>query len=170
MINLDFFLFQKIHQWAGRFFYLDKIAIFFARDFIYLLFFLGLIYLFFIYQKKLKNFLPLILAIVFSRLVIVELIRWLYYRPRPFLEWSFTPLISHSLSGSFPSGHLAFFFPLAMFIYFSNKKLGLVFIISAFFIGWGRIFVGLHYPLDIFAGILIGFFSTLIFKRIKIKF
>lgn len=167
MRNLDFFLFEKIHHLAGKFFWLDKISIFLARDFLYLLFPLGLFYLFFAYQKKIKKFLPLLFSLIFSRLLVVEIIRFFYYRARPFLEFNFQPLISHSLSSSFPSGHLAFFFPLALFIYFANKKLGLLYILFGFLIGLARIFVGVHYPTDIFVGALLGFFSALIFKKLK---
>ena len=165
MIKLDFYFFQKIHNLAKDYSFLDKIGIFFARDFIYLLFLFGLIYLFFSYQKKIKKFIPLILSVIFSRLIFTEIIRFFYYRPRPFLELKIEPLISHSLSGSFPSGHLAFFFPLAIFIYFANKKLGILFFFFGFLIGLARVFVGIHYPLDILGGIFLGTLTALIFRK-----
>ncbi len=124
------------------------------------------------YQKTIKIISLSLGAALFSRLIITELIRWLYYRPRPFVSNQVNQLISHSASGSFPSGHGAFFFALSTVIYFYNKKAGLLFFLASFLIGLARIFVGLHYPSDILAGALIGIFfcwlgNKLFFKKQK---
>ena len=59
-------------------------------------------------------------------------------------------------NSSFPSGHSANAFALAMTLYFYNKKIGVPALIFAAIIGVSRIFVGAHWPIDVAAGIIIG--------------
>jgi undecaprenyl-diphosphatase len=75
-------------------------------------------------------------------------------------------VIEHSASGSFPSGHIAFLFALAIAVYFFNKKWGLVFFILSLLVGLARIFVGIHYPLDILGGIVIGIVSAIVVRAL----
>ena len=57
---------------------------------------------------------------------------------------------------SFPSGHAAFFFALAMAVYFYNKKWGTWFFATAILITVARVIAGVHYPPDILGGAVIG--------------
>lgn len=97
------------------------------------------------------------MAAVITRFALTALIRWLWFRPRPFVALNFIPLIDQSpKEASFPSGHASFFFALSTIVYFYNKKAGILFYIASFFIVIGRIFVGIHWPLDILAGAILG--------------
>jgi len=176
-MNFDYFLFQKINNLANQSVLMDKIGIFFAQ---YLIYFLVLLTLgFVIYSlRRNKNWKLLwqsLLTVVLSRLVITELIRFFWHRPRPFLVESVHQLTAHTPSGSFPSGHLAFLFALAAVIYFNSKsvpsgrQVGWLLFAGGFLVGLGRIFVGVHYPLDILAGIFIGFLSAWLVKKFIIK-
>jgi len=161
---MDYYLFQQIHNLAGRWNYLDSIGIFFAAYFQYFLVGALLIFLFWgkNREEKIKNYWLVglaVMAVVLSRLVLTEIIRWLWFRPRPFVEFNFTPLINHDLSASFSSGHAAFFFALAAVVFLFNKKAGWWFLAGGFLIGLARIFAGIHYPADILAGALVGIFS-----------
>jgi len=172
MSNLDYLIFQKINSLAAQCSWFDKLMVFLAEYLIYLMAVFGLVYLFFTYQKKWKELLKVFLAIILSRLIITEIIRFFYYRPRPFLTHQVNNLVSHDISGSFPSGHIAFIFPLIYFLALANKKIGITFIILGVLMGIARIYVGIHYPLDILCGIIIGVFSGWIMEKIapKIKF
>ncbi len=178
---MDYSLFLYINNLAGKWICLDAIAIFFAK---YLIYFLvaGAILFFFLVSrslgkgellKKQERIRYLFLAgisVILSRLVITELIRLFWHRSRPFITHQVNLLLEHSASGSFPSGHMTFLFPLATIIYFFNKKIGIAFFVASFFVGLARIFVGVHYPLDIIGGIIIGFLSAILVKSIiKIK-
>ncbi len=171
---MDYYLFQQIHNLAGRWAFLDSIAIFFAAYFQYFLVGALLIFLFFGKGEELKkNRLTVglaFLAVIVSRLGLTEIIRWLWARPRPFAEYDFTPLISHDLSASFPSGHAAFFFALAAVVFLFNKKAGWWFLAGSFLISLARVFVGVHYPSDILAGVVVGIFSGWLVAEIYKRF
>lgn len=154
-MSLNQEIFQAIYNFSGNFIWLDKLAIFLAE---YLGYFLILAsFAIFIWKKEYRKiiFLALLSAFV-SRFVVTEIIRALYFHPRPFQMLSISPLISHPPTASFPSGHASFYFALSTVIYFFNKKLGVLFLIISFLIGIFRIYCGLHWPSDIFGGMLIG--------------
>ena len=152
---MDYFLFQKINSLAEKWAYLDATGIFFAEYLGYIL--AGLVFLLFL--KKQKVILQVFLAAAIARLGFVELIRWLWPRPRPFIENHVNLLLDKTNEFSFPSGHAAFFFAIAAVICFYNKKIGLLFFLADFLISLFRVFVGIHWPSDILAGALVGIFS-----------
>lgn len=171
-MNFDYLIFQKINNLANQCLWFDKLMIFLAEYLIYFMTAFGLIYLFFVYQKQWKEFIKPIIAIGFSRAIITEIIRFFYYRPRPFLTHQVNNLTSHDISGSFPSGHIAFIFPLIYFVALVNKKIGVAFIILGVLMGIARIYVGVHYPLDILGGIIIGVLTAWFVEKFspRIKF
>lgn len=98
-----------------------------------------------------------ILSAAITRFIIVNVIRFLYYRPRPFVAETFTPLLDHAANASFPSGHAAFFMALAVYVLLvGRKKLGWFLFSSAVLIGLARVAGGIHWPSDILAGWLVG--------------
>ena len=100
-----------------------------------------------------------IIAIILSRGIITEAIRFFWHRARPFIEQNFVPLIPHADTASFPSGHAAFFFAIGTVLYLHNKKAGIVFLAGSALIVMARILAGLHWPSDIIAGAFIGIAS-----------
>ncbi len=166
---MDYYLFSKINNLAGEFLWLDWLGIFLASWLGYVLV-AALILLFF--RRKIVILLA-ILAAIFARLGIVELIRWLYFRPRPFIENHINILVDYSNKASFPSGHAAFFFGLSAVVFLYNKKAGILFFIGSFLICLARVFVGIHWPLDILAGAGVGIFSgwlvVTIFRKVNNK-
>jgi len=169
--NIDFYLFQKLNQLAGNWPWLDNLAIFFARYFEYFL----ILVLFLFLAKNLKKYWPMVvqsfLAAILARLGIVNFIRWLWQRPRPFVANHINLLFSYNpAEPSFPSGHAAFYFAIATIVYFYNKKAGLGFFLASFLISISRVFVGIHWPADIMAGALVGIFSGWLIIKIAKKF
>lgn len=159
---MDRYIFSLIHDLSGRNFFLDILAIFFAN---YLAYILAVAALFLVfgengYKHKLIFFSEAALAIILSRGIITEVIRFFYYNPRPFELLKFTPLIPES-GGSFPSGHAAFFFALSLIIFYWRKNWGVICLSLSFLMGLARIFAGVHWPSDILSGAVIGLLSAM---------
>lgn len=166
-MNLDFQFFQFINNLANKNLYLDWLGIFAAK---YLIFAMAaaVIGLFVFKRNRIYKIMTFGAFVAAGwAWVINNLIGLIYFRPRPFIDHEVFKLISKSgLEKSFPSDHAAISFAIAFVIFFYNKKLGIVFLILALLVGVGRIFVGVHYPLDILAGGTVGFLSALIAKII----
>ena len=62
-----------------------------------------------------------------------------------------------SLTGyGFPSSHASFYSAIAVTLFFMSKEAGYVAIFTAILIGTGRVLAGVHSPLDILGGFLLG--------------
>ncbi len=104
---------------------------------------------------------------VFLTYIIVAVTKLLVAFPRPFQTLkNLHVLISLPHSYSFPSGHAAITMALATSVYFYRKRLGGLLFAFAFVVGMARIYVGVHYPLDVGVGFLIGY---LVPKLLHIK-
>ncbi len=57
---------------------------------------------------------------------------------------------------SFPSDHVTGAFAIAFAVFFLSRRAGVVLLVLATLVALSRVFVGLHYPSDVGAGLLIG--------------
>jgi len=167
-MSIDLSIFQAIHGLANHSKFIDGLGIFLANYFGYLLIIVA-VYLLFKKEKEIRRrifvFLFFILTAILSRGLVTEIIRFFYHRLRPFNVLNFSPLIKEG-AFSFPSGHMTFYFALAMTIFLLNKKWAWIFVGGVVLMGIARIFVGVHWPSDILAGILIAIASYFIVKKI----
>lgn len=172
-MGINTFLFEKINELALKYFWLDTLAIFFAQYFEWILICFLILFLIKERKKFFYLFSGVFLSVLLSRGVITEIVRYFFPVSRPFVENNVNLLISHSALPAFPSGHAAFYFALATYVFLYNKKIypassrrlwcgvGVFFLLASFLISFSRIFVGIHWPLDILGGILVGVFSAL---------
>ena len=75
-----------------------------------------------------------------------------YFRPRPFVELDVNLLFYQPTDSSFPANSAAAAFGIAFGIWGVNRRLGWFAIAVAGLYGLARVYVGVHYPLDILAG------------------
>jgi undecaprenyl-diphosphatase len=169
MTNLNQYLFQLIYQFSRRNSLLDYLGVFLSQYLAYILVLGFLIFIFYKRDWRLRFFIFAdgAIAVILARGIITELIRFFYHSPRPFDVLNFAPLIGES-GYSFPSGHAAWFFALAMIVYYFNRRLGIWYFVFAAIMGIARIFVGVHWPLDILGGAAVGLLSAfLVHKLLK---
>ncbi len=155
-------VFQAIHNLSGRNFLADAVGIFFAAWVPYFLV-VGFLVLVFIQKgarRKLYVFAEGALAVILARGLVTPVIQFFYHEPRPFTFYGFVPLVSES-TWSFPSAHMALFFALAMAAWYASRKWGIWYLSLAAAVGIARIYVGVHWPLDIIAGAAIGIASAM---------
>jgi len=88
------------------------------------------------------------------------LIGWLWFRARPLDAVSgVQALIDAPLTAkSFPSDHATIAFAVAFSVFFADRSWGWPFLALAALVSLGRVIVGVHYPSDVVAGCLLGFF------------
>lgn len=162
---IDSAVFALINGFAGKNWLIDHLFIL-ATNFG----FLAIIAIIF-YSRKKKAVIHSAVS-AFIGILISEIIKSIpyLYRARPFIENKANLLVTGYPTSSFPSGHTIFSFALATPLIYFNKKLGIIALVIAFFVGLSRIFVGVHYPSDVLAGIIFSFFAVLISRYlIKIK-
>lgn len=136
----------------------DTVIVFLASYLPYLLVGTFLLFVFLVASSRQERFKILIVAglsVFTARFGVTELIRFFYQRVRPFDEFSVTQLLT-SDNWSFPSGHAAFFFALSTVVYLYNRKWGIGFFIATILVTASRVAAGIHFPLDIVGGALVG--------------
>jgi undecaprenyl-diphosphatase len=80
----------------------------------------------------------------------------LTYRPRPFVAMHFTPLFPHVPNNSFPSTLTAFAAVAAVIGVLAWRRVGLVFVVGTVVVGFGCVYVGVHYASDVVVGAALG--------------
>lgn len=165
---MDIYLFNIVNGLARKHWLVDYSGVFLAEYLGYFLI-LGVVFLLIAekdWRRRIYFFSLSAISVILARGIIVEIIRFFYDRPRPFEALGIEPLILNNGAPSFPSGHAAFFFALALAVFFTNKKWGYRFFAGALLIGIARIFIGIHWPLDILAGAVVGLISAFLIKKI----
>ncbi|KXL53924.1 undecaprenyl-diphosphatase BcrC [Anaerotignum neopropionicum] len=98
----------------------------------------------------------LVLCLGANALVCNVLLKPMVARVRPYDLLGLDILVSPLSDFSFPSGHTSASFAAAAAIYSMNKKWGWVAFLFAVLMGFSRIYLGLHYPSDVFGGAVLG--------------
>lgn len=169
-MSFDFYLFKFLFDFSHRYDVSIWLVKFISN---YLIYFLILTFIYFLLFKvssrqRLHLLLLTTLSIIITRGIVTELVRFFYYRPRPFVALDLTS-ISHAATGSLPSGHMAILIPMTLVVWYENRKLGGWLFGLTMLIGVARVALGLHYPTDIIAGIVLGGLAFYAMKRLLPK-
>ncbi len=166
---MDIALFNFIHSLAGSSDALDVLGIFLAKylAYFFVLFFIGLVLFVKDRQQRIAVILYTLLSYFVGYGLILKTINYFLYRDRPFVSGNFAPLVDVAPTASMPSGHALTFFLLSTIVYLVvSRRVGSWLYVFAFLIGLGRVYVGVHYPLDVLAGALIGIACALGVRKI----
>jgi len=171
-------IFFFLYSFAHRFEILDKIIIFFAVYFPGVVIIAAGLFLLFhheifkaespfqLFLLKKKEILLVFFsgALTWALAIFLQL---LFRIPRPALGLSNVYPLFTETAFSFPSGHTMFFSALAFELFLINKRTGYLFILFALIIGLARIAAGVHYPIDVLAGFILGFVVAYIVKKLS---
>jgi len=174
-IDVDFFLF--LNHFHNHFF--DVIMTFVSGKYSWIPLYLFILFLI-LRKYKLKNtlilFFSIILLIALSDQTSVFLFKFTFLRYRP----CFNPEISNSVhvvnipggKYGFISSHASNAFALALFtnLILKNKYYSLFIFFWASLVAYSRIYLGVHYPLDILSGALWGMFLAGLFFVLQKKY
>lgn len=88
----------------------------------------------------------------------------LWFHPRPFVAHPRLTLllVHHAADNSFPSDHASLAFGIAFAVFVFYRRLGLLLFLGAACIAADRIFIGVHYPLDVLASLFVGLGAALV--------
>ncbi len=169
--QLDYKLFYLINGLAKRWRWLDYCGIFCA---VYLIWFMAIISLVFFWyvpaQINRLRYLFTLFASVAGAYAVSAIIGFAYGRARPFvnLEGARQLITTSFFHKSFPSSHAMVVFALAFTVLWFNRPLGAVMLVLAALVAWGRVFVGVHYPMDVAVGAILGGVVSYVMYRIII--
>jgi undecaprenyl-diphosphatase len=127
----------------------DLILVFIARWLIFVLVFLISLISFVKWGRFASVFKVLTAVLVVD--IIAEVLKYVFNVARPAVS---SPLIV--FDPAFPSAHTAVVAALGAIVFRRHKWLGFLLFILALLIGWSRVVLGAHYPVDIVGGFILG--------------
>lgn len=163
-------LFYAIFNQSGKSGALDALMVFGADYLVFLTAFI-IILAFFIGGKCEKRAVYLTVLGGILTIIVIQIIHQFIQVPRPFADLHINPLLKlNSVMESFPSTHSALSAVIAFAFWFSKSKFTIPLILAMLTVGFCRIFVGVHYPIDILGGFILGFITTYITSYFLNKF
>jgi undecaprenyl-diphosphatase len=172
-------IFIYLHNLANQSFFLDWLIIFSSNLFGMIMLGFAIIFLFFHrdgvfdYRQpflQLKNKIKEISLVFLSGVVawaVSAIIKYIVMASRPFIVYeNLKPLFLHGALDSFPSGHATFFMALAVSLFLKHRRFGAYYIIVALIVSLARVIAGIHFPIDILFGWILGALIAFIFGYI----
>lgn len=136
---------------------MNSVVIFLADYTILFLFSVPVIFWFF-HRRKLAY-----------RVTISAILAWLigkfikdfFYFPRP--------IPMRLMDGSFPSNHTAAAFAISVYVFLHHRRWGTLLLILSVLIGLARVIEGVHFPVDVFGGAILGSLTAFVVDKYHSK-
>lgn len=101
-------------------------------------------------------------------LAVNAMIGLLWFHPRPFMAGVGHTFMQHVPDSSFPSDHGTIMFTVALALAFSQvdhaRRLGRLMLPVAVVVAWARVFLGVHFPMDMVGALLVSVIVTTLFQ------
>lgn len=161
--TLDHSLFLLINAPLGLTGLPLALAVFAAKDLIYvaLLIMIGL----WLWGNKIQKQMLLLAAIAaVLGLIISAVIGHVWFQARPFAQGLGNTYLQHVPDSSFPSDHVTFLASISFMLLWhrTTRLVGFILFLITIVVAWARVFVGIHFPIDMFGALALGFLSALI--------
>jgi undecaprenyl-diphosphatase len=165
---MDWLLFRAINGLAGRSVVLDEVFRFFANDYIVPTVVVALLVVgWFSGEARWRRVVVHALLALLLANLIVKVFNLVWFRPRPFTFNDVNLLFYYPSDSSFPSNSAAAMWALAWATWLRDRgsRIGRSAVVLAALMGFSRIWIGVHYPLDIVGGALVGILSAGVVER-----
>lgn len=164
-MNMEFF--RLINDLANKNTVLDNIMIFFSKDVPYIFMaIIAVVFILGITNKNVNNrkaaFSTFVITVI--NLALSFIIGGIYYEDRPFVHNKVNLLFPHVADASFPSDHATGTMSIALGLAKYNKLLSILLTITSIIVGFSRVYVGHHYPMDVIGAYLIVFETSNIYN------
>ena len=153
--NINYALFALINATPSSSWWAIEVATFIAKDLIIIVPLLVVaLWLWGPNQRQLVFKVMLALALSLS---ISWVIGHLFPHDRPFVDGVGYNFLHHAADDSFPSDHGTVIFTFALaFLFWHRVWSGVLLLVIASAIAWSRVYLGVHWPLDMLGGLLAG--------------
>jgi undecaprenyl-diphosphatase len=159
MNSINLSIFRSINDLGFNLTFLNPVIIFIAQYGVYFLALWMILHWFFSREKvRTRMVLAGSLFAFFLSEVIGKVLGRFIVHPQPFATLPHVnQLVSHEIDNSFPSDHTILFFSICMMLFLGSKSSKRsLYLVAATLVGISRIWVGVHYPVDILVAALIG--------------
>jgi undecaprenyl-diphosphatase len=163
---MDFRLFEQINGLGGHYAWLDNVMLASARGmpFVFAICLVAL-WLTGSHRQQVGAFLAGLSGI--SALGVGQIIIRLFPRPRPYDVHPAHLLVDRTTDPSFPSDHATLAFAIAVTVFRFNRRFGVILFFLAGLQCFARIYVGVHYPTDVFGGAILGTLMSVLVWRVS---
>jgi len=155
-------LFRLVNDLGKEYTYLNPVFSFIA-EYMVLLLGLGVLIIWFTRDKNSRLMILCATITFICSFIIGKISGEFHLNYQPFVELSdVNKLIEKEKDNSFPSDHTILFFSYCISFWLFKRGWSILCILLAILVGISRIWVGVHYPFDVIAGILISFATATI--------